>query len=241
LSVAEAQFDKDQVVNMLQGVKKATLTVAINPDDVKASVVVGEKVAKSINGIAVFREIPQGNRSIIVTAKGYEMVQESVYLTHERSITIQLAPKKVTLSVRITPPQGEILFDGENKGKASEGVMVLREVLSGKHTIMARAEGYLAETWEIELYENQTISINLSSIYPHTSYAKEARPLRDPIVIKVIHLDYADAEQLASVLAPLLSKEGRVVAHRPTNSLIIKDRASLVKRLVKMIKGNTYP
>ena len=83
--------------------------------------------------------------------------------------------------------------------------------------------------------------IFLSSIYPHPSHAQKASPLRDPIVIQVIHLDYADAEQLASVLAPLLSPDGRVAAYRPTNSLIIRDRASLVKKLVKIIKGTLDP
>lgn len=57
------------------------------------------------------------------------------------------------------------------------------------------------------------------------------------MVIQVIHLDYADAECLASVLAPLLPMDGRIVAYRPTNTLIIKGRASLVKTLVKIIKG----
>jgi len=78
-------------------------------------------------------------------------------------------------------------------------------------------------------------------IHLHPSYAQGERPLGDPIVIQVLYLDYADAEHLASVLAPLLSKEGRVVAYRPTNCLIIKDRASLVKKLVKIIKGNPDP
>ena len=81
--------------------------------------------------------------------------------------------------------------------------------------------------------------IPLIHLYP--SYAQEAKPSRDPIVIQVIHLDYADAEHLASVLAPLLSLDGRLVAYRPTNSLIIKDRASLVKRLVQIIKGDPDP
>jgi type II secretory pathway component GspD/PulD (secretin) len=71
----------------------------------------------------------------------------------------------------------------------------------------------------------------------HPSYAQEERPLVDPIVIELIELDYADAEYLASVLAPLLSKEGKIVAYVPTNTLIIKDRASLVKRLREIIKG----
>jgi type II secretory pathway component GspD/PulD (secretin) len=50
-------------------------------------------------------------------------------------------------------------------------------------------------------------------------------------------LDYADAGYLASILQPLLSREGTVVAYRPINSLIIKERASLVKRLVEITKG----
>lgn len=163
LSVAEAQIDKEQAKSMLQGVKKATLTVAINPSDVQASVTAGEKVAKSMDGIAVFRDLPQGNRSIIITAKGYETVQESIYLTNDRSVTIALTPKKVTLTLRIAPHQGQVLFDGENKGKASKGVMVLRDVVSGKHTILVRAERYLPETREIQLCENQTLSITLLS------------------------------------------------------------------------------
>lgn len=164
LGVGEAQIAKDQgVKNMLQGLKKATLTVAVNPSDAEASVTVGENVVKSIDGIAIFSDLAQGKRSIIITAKGYEMVQESIYLNDDRSITIPLTPRTVTLSLRIDPPQAEILFDGENKGKASQGVMVLKNVPSGKHTILARAEKHLPEAREIELYENKAISIELTA------------------------------------------------------------------------------
>jgi type II secretory pathway component GspD/PulD (secretin) len=78
-------------------------------------------------------------------------------------------------------------------------------------------------------------------IHFHLSYAQHTRPLREPMVIKVIRLDHADAEELANVLAPLLSKEGRVVPYPPTNTLIIRDRASLVNELVKIIKGPLAP
>ena len=66
-------------------------------------------------------------------------------------------------------------------------------------------------------------------------------PLREPIVVKVIRLDHADAEQLASVLSPLLSKDGRMIAYPPTNTLIIKDRKSLVEQLVRVIKWVSAP
>ena len=39
------------------------------------------------------------------------------------------------------------------------------------------------------------------------------------------------------VLAPLLSEDGRIVPYAPTNTLIIKDRASMVEKLFTIIKG----
>ena len=56
-------------------------------------------------------------------------------------------------------------------------------------------------------------------------------------MIQLIPLDHADAQYLASVIAPLLSPEGRVVAYPRTNTLIIKDKANIVNRLVEIIKG----
>jgi Raf kinase inhibitor-like YbhB/YbcL family protein len=69
------------------------------------------------------------------------------------------------------------------------------------------------------------------------SEAQARAPRGDPIVIKVVELEYADADHLATVLTPLLSPEGRIVAYSRTNSLVIKDRASIVRRMVKVIKG----
>lgn len=69
------------------------------------------------------------------------------------------------------------------------------------------------------------------------AYGRDKWPLGDGMVIQIIQLDYAD--HLASVVAPLLSPEGRVSAYARTNCLIIKDKASIVKRLVEIIKGPT--
>ena len=80
-----------------------------------------------------------------------------------------------------------------------------------------------------------TVSITLTSFQLSLAQTKAVRG--DPIVIQLIDLDHANADQLAAVLTPLLTPEGRIVAYRRTNSLIIKDRASNVKRLVEIIKG----
>jgi len=79
--------------------------------------------------------------------------------------------------------------------------------------------------------------ITLPSFHSPSTQAKA--PKGDPIVIQVVQLDYAEADHLAAVLAPLLSKEGRIVSYSRTNSLIIRDKASVVKSLVQIIKGPT--
>jgi general secretion pathway protein D len=76
---------------------------------------------------------------------------------------------------------------------------------------------------------------------PSAVHAQHARPLGEPIVVQVIRLDHADAERLASVLRPLLTKDGSITAYPPTNTLIIRDRKSLVEELVKVIKGESAP
>ena len=53
----------------------------------------------------------------------------------------------------------------------------------------------------------------------------------------MLPLEHADAKQLTDVLAPFLSPQGKMVAYSPTNTLIIKDRPSVVKMLIKAIKG----
>ena len=63
----------------------------------------------------------------------------------------------------------------------------------------------------------------------------------DTIVIKVVRLHHADAQTLASVLRPLLTKDGQIAVYSPTNTLIIKDRKSLVEALVRVIKGPDGP
>ena len=57
------------------------------------------------------------------------------------------------------------------------------------------------------------------------------------IIVCMIQLEHADAEELAAVLEPFLSPQGSIVPYRPTNTLIIRDRASVVDKLSIAIKG----
>lgn len=69
------------------------------------------------------------------------------------------------------------------------------------------------------------------------SLAQRQRPTGERIVMCMIQLEHADAEELAAVLEPLLSPAGSITPYRPTNTLIIRDRASMVEQLSIAIKG----
>ena len=85
------------------------------------------------------------------------------------------------------------------------------------------------------------LPIILLLIYAHPLWAQGSALPGDPIIIQIVELEFADAEQLAKTLKPLLSPRGRITAYGPTNSLIIKDKKSIVEALVKVIKGTSAP
>ncbi len=60
---------------------------------------------------------------------------------------------------------------------------------------------------------------------------------QERVIICMVPLEHADAEQLADTLTPFLSPQGKISAYSPTNTLIIKDQPSVVRMLIKAIKG----
>ena len=53
----------------------------------------------------------------------------------------------------------------------------------------------------------------------------------------MLPIEHADAEKLADTLAPFLSPQGKISTYSPTNTLIIKDNPTVVRMLIKVIKG----
>jgi type II secretory pathway component GspD/PulD (secretin) len=60
---------------------------------------------------------------------------------------------------------------------------------------------------------------------------------QERVIICMVPLEHADAEKLADTLTPFLSSQGKISAYSPTNTLIIKDQPSVVRMLIKVIKG----
>jgi general secretion pathway protein D len=68
-----------------------------------------------------------------------------------------------------------------------------------------------------------------------TRLKKEADEPNDKIVTQLIHLKYADPNEVKQLCAPLVSKSSVVLAYSPTNMLIITDVYSNIKRLIQII------
>jgi general secretion pathway protein D len=77
-----------------------------------------------------------------------------------------------------------------------------------------------------------------------TLVEKERAPLKngaDVMVTRIIALKYADADELQTLLAPLISKSSVIAAHAPTNTLVITDVDSNIERLIRIIREIDVP
>jgi general secretion pathway protein D len=69
-----------------------------------------------------------------------------------------------------------------------------------------------------------------------TKLREEASAPEDKIVTQLIPLRYADPVQIKRLFTPMVSKSSVILAYAPTNTLIITDVYSNIKRLLKILK-----
>ncbi|PIE60963.1 MAG: type II secretion system protein GspD [Desulfobacterales bacterium] len=78
----------------------------------------------------------------------------------------------------------------------------------------------------------QANSKNIDTFLEKKSMAPE-----DKIVTQLIRLTYARADEIKKVFTPLASKGSVIIAYRPTNTVIVTDVYSNIKRLLKIAKA----
>jgi len=62
-------------------------------------------------------------------------------------------------------------------------------------------------------------------------------PNRDLFVTRLIPLRYIDAESIVNTLKPLVSKEAAMAAYEPTNTVILTESASNIRRLIAILES----
>jgi len=66
--------------------------------------------------------------------------------------------------------------------------------------------------------------------------AAKTFPPEDRMITQIIPLEHATAEEVRNLFASSVSKEGMIISYKPTNHLIITDRASNIHRLLKIVE-----
>ncbi len=73
------------------------------------------------------------------------------------------------------------------------------------------------------------------------SFGEDDSPAGDEFVTKLISLKYVDANEIRQVLNSMVGRRETIVAHGPTNSLIISGSAANIARLQKLIQHLDNP
>ncbi len=118
-----------------------------------------------------------------------------------------ISPKKISVKEAYQVFESVLEMSGYT---AVEGPDVIKIIPSG----VARQTG-------LEIYEG-----------------KEAKAVKieDKMITQVIPLENASSEEVRNIFAPLISKDGMIVSYKPTNHLIVTERASNIHRLLKIIE-----
>lgn len=127
---------------------------------------------------------------------------------------------------------------------------IIDRKVSGKVTIISPGQVTLEEAYQVfesvlDVYGFSAIpSGTLVKIVPAreaqkksvvTRLKSEAVDHSDHIVTQLVPLRYADPSELKKLFAPLISRNSSIMAYKPTNTLIITDLASNIKRLMKIV------
>ncbi|MBW2430956.1 MAG: type II secretion system secretin GspD, partial [Deltaproteobacteria bacterium] len=128
---------------------------------------------------------------------------------------------------------------------------IVDQRVKGRVTIISPSKISLQEAYKVfesvlEVHGYATVkSGELVKIIPspdarsksiETKLKEEASAPEDKVVTQLIPLKYADPVEIKRLFTPMVSKSSVILAYPPTNTLIITDVYSNIKRLLKILK-----
>jgi general secretion pathway protein D len=128
---------------------------------------------------------------------------------------------------------------------------IVDQRVKGKVTIISPSKISLAEAYKVfesvlEVHGYTTVkSGEVVKIIPspdarsksvETRLREKAAATEDRIVTQLIPLKYADVVEIKRLFTPMVSKSSVILAYAPTNTIIITDVYSNIKRLIKILR-----
>lgn len=69
-----------------------------------------------------------------------------------------------------------------------------------------------------------------------TRFRSDLQDVNDKVITQIVPLSFAEADEIKALFTPLVSKSSIILSYPPTNTLIITDVQSNIKRLLRIIK-----
>lgn len=156
-------------------------------------------------------------------------------------------PKALTMNFKDAEIEAVVQFISELTGKN----FILDEKVRGKITVIAPGKVTPEEAFQVF---QAILNVKGFTIVPVTENvfklvaSREAKQTNietvgddaepgDRFVTRLLPLQFVEAETVAGILSPLVSKDSSIVAYAPTNTLILTDSLSNIDRLVKIIEA----
>jgi general secretion pathway protein D len=129
---------------------------------------------------------------------------------------------------------------------------IIDDKVRGKVTIISPGKITVAEAYQVflsvlEVYGYTIVpSGRITKIVPSaearsksikTQLEQESGNSTDNVVTQIIPLHYADPDEIKQLFTPLVSRSSVILAYTPTNTLIITDVQSNIKRLLHILKA----
>jgi general secretion pathway protein D len=172
--------------------------------------------------------------------KGMEIQMPKTPLPEDALITMDFQEADLNVVIK---------FMGELTGKnflVNEGVRGKVTIISPKKITVREAYKIFESVLEMNGYTavpgDDAIKIIPSAVARQSGLeireGKEAKDVtpEDRMITQVIPLEYASADEVRNLFASSVSKEGMIISYKPTNHLIITDRASNIHRLLLIIE-----
>ena len=158
--------------------------------------------------------------------------------------------KQITMDFNDVDIRVFIKFISELTGKN----FIIDNKVKGKVTVLSPKSISLDEAYRVfesvlEVNGFTTVpSGDVIKVVPSVSARQKSIPTlhskslqEDKLVTQIIPLQHASAGEVRKILVPMISRQGLLVAYAPTETLILADYASNIRRLLRIIKELDQP
>ena len=150
---------------------------------------------------------------------------DNVEIAEVIDLIAQMTQKNFIYDDRV---RGRVTIVSPNKVTIEQAYAVFESVLQVKGFTTVESPGGAIKVIPIREAKESNIETLQSSRRPAN---------RDHFVTRLIPLQYVEAEPIVTMLKPLVSKDAAIVAYAPTNTVILTESSSNIRRVISILES----